>query len=70
MKNCQKYENDINVFDKQLIGYINDNDEKIILIRVGLESVSEKTRFELGKRITDEMVKTFLDKTLIIFIKN
>ena len=34
LKNCQKYENDINVFDKQLIGYINDNGEKIILIQM------------------------------------
>lgn len=34
LKNCQKNENDINIFDKQLIGYINDNGEKIIMIQM------------------------------------
>jgi len=55
----------LKVSDCTIKGY-NENStkyNKIRLIRVGLESVTETTRFELKKRITDEDIKEFIQRT-------
>lgn len=63
--NYERESCNLNVSDVTLKGYIKNPGkyEKTKLIRVGIESPDEKTRFFLGKKITDDEVKEFFKIT-------
>ncbi|MHA1395785.1 MAG: hypothetical protein ACTSRZ_19970 [Promethearchaeota archaeon] len=63
--NLERESCNLNVSDVTLNGYIKNPSKykKVRLIRVGLESPSKKTRYFLGKRITNREVREFFKIT-------